>query len=66
MWIVRKFDEAVGIYEEETSFVRMLLDEEIELVLQEFPELQNDSVTWVRVPEITSIETGLIPPEPTV
>ncbi|MGN8035647.1 hypothetical protein ACTJJ0_11220 [Chitinophaga sp. 22321] len=44
----------------------MLLDEEIELVLQEFPELQNDTVTWIRVPEITSIETGLIPPEPPV
>ncbi|PSL42836.1 hypothetical protein CLV51_11052 [Chitinophaga niastensis] len=63
MWIVRKFDEAVGIYDEDTSFVRMLLDEEIELVKKEFPELEEETVTWIRIPEITSINTGLLPPK---
>ncbi|GEP98582.1 hypothetical protein CCY01nite_48420 [Chitinophaga cymbidii] len=64
MWVVRKFPEAWGIYDEDTGFARILDEAEIELIAGEFPQLKDDMVKMILVVEITSIVTGLRQQEP--
>ncbi|MBC9909108.1 hypothetical protein [Chitinophaga varians] len=58
MWIVRKFPEAWGIYNENTLFSRLLEDHEIALIKTEFPQLTDETVTMIMVPVIESFPTG--------
>lgn len=63
MWIIRKFPEAWGIYDEDTLFSRLLENEEIELLKKEFPQLQDEAVMMLMVPAIELFSTGIRPPD---
>ena len=58
MWVVRKFPEAWGIYDEDTGYARILDENEIELIAGEFPQLKDDVDKMILVVEIASIFTG--------
>lgn len=59
MWVIRKFPEAWGIYDEDTGFARILNENEVFLIAEEHPQLLDEAVKMILVPEIASFDTGL-------
>lgn len=59
MWVIRKFPEAWTIYDEDTGFARTLDEEEVFLIAEEHPQLLDEAVKMILVPEIESISIGL-------
>lgn len=59
MWVIRKFSEAWGIYDEDTGFARILNENEVFLIAEEHPQLLDEAVKMILVPEIASFNTGL-------
>jgi hypothetical protein len=56
MYYIRKYSNGWAIHNDDNGEARLLSDQEIETVKQEFPELEEEKVLTVFVDEIKSIQ----------
>ncbi len=56
MYYIRKYSNGWAIHKDDNGEARLLNEEEVKAVRQEFPELEDEKVLTVFVDEITSIQ----------
>jgi hypothetical protein len=56
MYYIRKYSNGWAIHNDDNGEARLLSDQEVEAVKQEFPELENEKVRTVFADQVKSIQ----------
>ncbi len=56
MYYIRKYSNGWAIHNDDNGRSRLLIDQEVEAVRQEFPELNDEKVRTVFVDEVKSVK----------